>query len=170
MDRRSVIVTFVGAAIAGCGRATDDGIPDNQPGTTPTERTGVTAQDNHGGTRSTSNVERNAVLSARWVEFLPEDSEAEPYPSDEPPVDEHDVLLNLFDRAVEQDEWEPPGTRTRTSEPRIGEIVSEEIDREHGRDIANDLDGLDNYSEPDPTGRYFDHDDTLVAFRMVFQE
>lgn len=112
---------------------------------------------------------RNAVLIARWVEFQPEESEVKPYPTDEPPISEHPVLLDLFDRAAEQDEWTAPSTRTRTAEPRLGEQVTEIISRKIGEAISNDVQNLDNWSGATPTGRYFDHEGTLIVFQMEYE-
>lgn len=115
-------------------------------------------------------TERSAVLIARWVEFQPEESEVEPYPTAEPPISEHPVLLDVFDRAAVQDEWTAPGTRTRTAEPRLGETVTETTSREKGVEVSNDVQKLDNWSDVTPTGRYFDHDGTLIVFHMEYDD
>jgi len=171
MNRRSVILAFAATGTAGCTSLTggEDG-PSEQPTDTSTDRpSGTDTSDEPNGERERT-IERNAVLDARWVEYKPDDVDVDPYPTDEPPIRDYGVLVQLFDRAAEQDEWGHPGTRTRTVDPRLGEMVGEEISKEKGREIGSDLRGLDNWSDEGLTGRYFDHDSTLIVFKMVFQE
>jgi hypothetical protein len=185
MRRRSVIAAAATCAVAGCISPSDGSDRDLQPSNdtdTPHEGPdpedvserfdGVGDGDPSGSHESPDSRgrERNAVLNARWVEYNPEDSGADPYPTDQPPIAEYDVLLELFDRAADADEWEPPGTRTRTAEPRLGDTVVETVSIERGEEIVDDIRGLENESETQPPGRYFDHEGTLTAFHMYFED
>lgn len=102
-DRRSVLGLCAAAlsGLAGCfdglGRDADEAGSAGEPSTAapaaaeaPPPDGAVTPPDDPGG----------PVLAAWWVEYAPGDADVSP--SDEPPVSEHDVLLGLFDEAVEQ--------------------------------------------------------------------
>jgi len=170
MRRRSVIAAAATCAVAGCTSPSDGSDRDLQPSNdTDTPHEGPDSEDTIENPE-TRGRERNAVLNARWVEYNPEDSGADPYPTDQPPIAEYDVLLELFDRAADADEWESPGTTTRTAEPRLGDTVVETVSIERGEEIVDDIRGLENESETQPPGRYFDHEGTLTAFHMYFED
>lgn len=170
MNRRSVIAAVATGFVSGCINPSNGSDRDLQPSNdTDSPNEGPDSEDDI-ESHEERGYERNAVLTARWVEFNPEDSGVDPYPTNQSPVADYDVLLELFDRTVEADEWKPPGTETRTAEPRLGDPVSETVSIERGEEIAADLRELNNKSDAQPPGRYFDHDETLVAFRIVFQE
>lgn len=170
MHRRSVITGLVASVTAGCIEPSSSNNPDTPPSNATNTPTETHNENSEQPTQTTQRPERKAIIEARWVEHVPKDSDIEPYPTGQKPVTDYELLLDLFDRAATADKWEPRGTRTPPKGPDVGEKVGESISLERGHEIQDEIDDIDNYTDANPSGHYFDHDDTLIVLRIVFQD
>lgn len=159
MDRRTVLVALGTTITAGCGSSSPphDTGPGNETENESSEPTaeGAPEQDRHW------------YLLARWVDESP--PEVTPYPSDEPPVNDFDIVLGVFERAAEQSEADPPiDSQSHVS---YGGGVSEQIPDEKKEAIQREFSDIEEYKSSSnelyyPTGRYFDHDGTIIALQL----
>lgn len=109
MKRRSFLGVFgVAAAVSvgGCsGGSTEDSDPNSPGENSPTETSTPTATEEDLPRPYTQGPAH--LLWAYWVDEAP--SDIDPYPSDEPPVSDHDVVHTVFDDALEHIEQDDSG-------------------------------------------------------------
>jgi hypothetical protein len=155
MNRRAVVIGIGTAFTAGCIGNTD--IPNRKSDGEDEEPTEAGIPD------STYTPNRQPVADARWVEEAPD--ELDPQSTSEPPIAEYDSILKLFDRAIEQEEWEPPEDRDdqHTPDKSAGEPVSRGLNEETYESLQDDLEDYEYWDDGDYPGRYFDHKGTIVA-------
>lgn len=110
-------------------------------------------------------LNRDSHLSARWVEEAPDD--IDPYPSDKQPVAYYTVVLELFEEAVEQDEWQPPDDRTPHSDIMAGEPVSVTISQEKEQELRGEFSDLGIQGGEEYPGMYFNHDGTIIVLHIL---
>lgn len=155
MYRRSVLLALVPFVTAGCINSSS---PDS--GSRNSTINGRNDEPNPERTR-------NWYLLARWVKEAPPD--VTPRPSDEPPVSDFEAVLEVFDRAANQPESDPPdGSQSHV---RYGGGVSEQITAEKKEEIECAFSDIEEYKSSSqdpyyPTGRYFDHVDTIIALQL----
>ena len=110
---------------------------------------------------------RNWYLLARWVEEAPTD--VTPRPSDEPPASDFEVVLEVFDRAADRPESDPPDDSQRHVS--YGGGVSKQISTKTKEEIEREFSDIEEYKSYSrdlyyPTGRYFDHEGTIIALQI----
>lgn len=152
-NRRAFLVATCAAAasIAGCnGRFEED--DDRPPATdsTPTKTETPTATEDDLPRPYTKGPAH--LLWAYWVQDVP--SDIEPYPSDEPPVADYEVVHTVFDDALEQGEQDDSG-RGHDVLWEVSESTFWEVEYEF-----EDLEG--NGDRP----QYFEHDGRVVALKF----
>lgn len=144
--------------IAGCLDGTGQTNEAQGEGETPTDDEevsppgqDVTSPTNPGG----------PVLTAWWVEQAPDEGDV--YPSDEPPVSGREVLLDLFDTAVEK---EPAGETEYGAEH--GEGVYEYPSEETYEELSSMREEIET---PDGSPyRYLDYNNTTVRLLMTIDD
>lgn len=84
-------------------------------------------------------------------------SDIEPYPSDEPPVSDYDVVHTVFDNALEQ------GQREASDDTERGNDVFWEVGESTFYEIEHAFDDIEGNGE---RPQYFDRDGEAVALRF----
>lgn len=168
MKRRTLLTStgiVAATAFSGCTSSGDetDSSPTEESTSTPTEQQ-TESEDEY--PREPQPGAGRYLLTAFWVSETP--AEIEPQPSTEPPVADHGVVLDLFEEAAEQAEWEESDHYRMGDEyePR-GEWVVWEVNEEMYREIALDFEEI----ETDEEGlMFFDHEETIVALHMDIED
>lgn len=154
MKRRSFLgVCGVAAAVSvgGCsGRSTEDSDPASSVENSPTETTTPTATEEDLPRPYTQGPAH--LLWAYWVDEAP--SDIDPYPSDEPPVSDHDVVHTVFDDALEHIEQDDSGQ---------GNDVFWEVSESTFYEIEYAFDDIEgNGDRP----LYFEHKGEVIALKF----
>lgn len=167
--KRRILLTGTGILISmgigGCIGGGDETDPSSteEPASTPTEQQTETEDEYP---REPQPGAGRYLLTSFWVNETPED--IEPYPSTEPPVTDHGVILDLFDEALEQAEWEesthhPLGDEY---EPR-GEWITWEVNEEMYRELSLDFEEIDS----DDEGLiFFAHEGDILVLHMDIED
>lgn len=157
MNRRGVILGLGTVLTAGCTGTSDTPRSEsNDEDTEPTETPPSTEQE--------PTPDRQPVADARWVEEAPD--ELDPQSTERDPIAKYDQILALFDRAIEQNEWDPDGRSDgHAPEKSAGEPVSTGVSSETHKSIHDDLEDYEYWRESYP-GWYFDHDGRIVTLEV----
>lgn len=157
MRRRSALLALGAALTAGCV-----GAPAPNESQTPNDTSHNESND------SDQRDDRGWYLLAKWVEEAPPD--VTPHPSDESPASNFDIVLELFDKAAD----EPESDTHDDPQPAVsfGESRSTEITEETKEDIEREFADIEEYKSSSsdeyyPSGRYFDHDGTIITLDIA---
>ena len=161
MNRRPFLVAagLAGSvSVAGCsGRSDEDSNRTPTEDSTPTKTDTPTATEEDLPRPYTKGPAH--LLSAYWVQEVP--SDIEPYPSDEPPVIDYDVVHTIFDDAVEQDKLDSSNESTR------GKAVYWEVSEATFYGIEYDFEDIEGNGEQQ---QYFNHDGEIVVLKFVIAD
>lgn len=159
---RRTVLGICGASVtglSGCiGGAEQESVSETTDTQTPTQGQEPTTPD-----ETAQTPDRSPVADSRWIENPSEDVEI--YSSDEPPVSEYDEILSLFDRTVNQDEFEGRAESRENPDQRLGEPVSTEVSADAYEAVHETYED-DEYYRGDTDGWIFDHRGTLVTLTI----
>lgn len=159
---RRTVLGMCSVSIAGLSGCSSDAEPKSKAETTDTP-TPAEGQEPTTPDETAQTPDRSPVADSRWIENPSEDVAI--YSSDEPPVSEYDEILSLFDRAVNQDEFEGREASRENPDQRLGEPVSTEVSVDAYEAVHERYED-DEYYRGDTDGWIFDHRGTLVTLTV----